>query len=96
MKQIIARVDDELAEALKRRSRESGESVNAYLNRLLRVALSTGGPGSSERQLWKANLLAKGLAVSQPPAKVPADWPPTWSTPAGYAAQLVSEERDER
>ncbi|HUY61388.1 MAG TPA: hypothetical protein VMW49_05880, partial [Candidatus Dormibacteraeota bacterium] len=68
MKQIITRVDDEVAEALKCQARRSGESVNSYMNRLLRVAV---GDLSSPRQLWKAAAVADGrlLDRGRPPGR---------------------------
>ena len=98
MKQIITRVEDELADALKRQAGRAGESVNSYVNRLLRVAVV--GPGSP-RQIWKAAAVADGRLASR---GAPAGRPHRWNlkletavaTPAGYAAELVSGERDER
>ena len=98
MRQIITRVDDELAEALKQQAGNSGESVNSYVNRLLRVAVV--GPGS-HRQMWKAAAMADGRLVDRPPRTGrPRRWAmdlrTTVTTTAGYAARLVSAERDER
>ncbi len=98
MKQIITRVDEELAEALRRRAAEAGESVNSYVTRLLRVAVE--GPHSS-RQMWKAAAIANGFVMERParrhgPRKSGKDLQTTIATPAGYAAGLVSAERDER
>jgi plasmid stability protein len=98
MKQIITRVDEELAEALKERAAEAGESVNSYVTRLLRAAVA--GPDSPRRR-WKAAAIANGFVMSR---SDPADGPASWelhlktdvTTPAGYAAGLVSSERDER
>jgi plasmid stability protein len=91
------RVEDDLAEALKQRASRSGQSVNRYVNRLLRLAVSAGGP-PSDRQLWKAAAIANHALVSRPAVRSdapPAGSPPV-STPAGYAARLVSQERDDR
>src|SRR5712692_7019462 len=102
VKQIITRVDDELAEALKRRAQRSGESVNSYVNRLLRVAVAgSGGGHASSRQMWKAAALADGRLAGRAPQPVRRG---TWAmdvgtpvtTPAGYAGEVVSRERDER
>jgi len=98
VKQIITRMDDELADALKRQAGRAGESVNSYVNRLLRVAVA--GPGSP-RQMWKAAAVADGrLAARGVGAGRPRRWAlkleTTVETPAGYAAELVSAERDER
>lgn len=98
MKQIITRVDDELADALKRQARRTGESMNSYVNRLLRVAVA--GPGSS-RQMWKAAAIADGRLSPRPS---PTGRPPRWTmdlrtsvtTRAGYASDIVSAEREER
>ena len=98
MKQIITRVDEDLATALKSRAAESGESVNSYVTRLLRVAVA--GPNSS-RQMWKAAAIANGFVMARParrfaPRRSGKHMPSAISTPAGYAAGLVSDERDER
>jgi hypothetical protein len=98
MRQIITRVDEELADAVKREAGRIGESVNSYITRLLRVAVT--GPGSS-RHLWKAAALADGrLARREGESPTSRHWaldlgtPVT--TPAGYAADLVSGDREER
>lgn len=104
MKQIITRLDDELAQALKDRARSSGESVNAYVNRLLRAAVV--GP-DSPRQRWKAAAIASGLLMDVPARRrsgTDRDWNIDFTakllggvkTPAGYASDLVSKDRDER
>lgn len=98
MRQIITRVDDELADALKRQAGRAGESVNSYVNRLLRIAVA--GPGAP-RQMWKAAAVADGRLL---PRGAPTGRPHRWDlkletavkTPAGYAAELVSGDRDER
>ena len=96
MKQIITRVDDELAEALKRKARQSGQSVNGYLNRLLRLAV-VDTTAASNRQLQKAAALADGRLLSRPaPASQGKSEPVNVRTPAGYAGRLVTEERDSR
>ena len=41
MKQIITRIEEDLAEALKQRAAEAGESVNSYVTRLLEAPLGT-------------------------------------------------------
>ncbi len=64
VKQIITRVDDDLALRLKERASRSGESVNSYVNRLLRVAV-VGSEGP--RQIWKAAAIASGLLVGGRP-----------------------------
>jgi plasmid stability protein len=98
VKQIITRVDDEVAEALKCQARRSGESVNAYMNRLLRVVV---GDLSSSRQMWKAAAVADGRLMERGPqagrTRLPRDLSlkTVVSTPAGYASRVVSEERDE-
>ncbi len=98
MKQIITRVDDELADALKHQAGRTGESVNSYVNRLLRVAVV--GP-DSPRQMWKAAAMADGrLTPRTPRTGRPRRWAldlmTTVTTRAGYASDLVSAERDER
>lgn len=88
MKQIITRVDESLAEAVKKHAALTGESVNAYVTRLLGAAV--GG-----RQAWKSDAISAGRLMSRaarpsPPARA------TVSTAPGYASDLVSSERDER
>lgn len=98
---MITRLDDDLADALKRRARTSGESVNGYVTRLLRAAL--GAPSAapaSARQMWKAAALAdgrlvkRGLSTARSAGCVP--YLPGSVTPAGYAVQALSDERDDR
>jgi len=98
MKQIITRVDDELAVALKGRAAMAGESVNTYVTRLLRVAVA--GPDSS-RQMRKAAAIADGRVMARPdPPEGPAPWrldlKTAVTTPAGYAAGLLDDDRDQR
>jgi len=62
MKQIITRVDDDLADALKHQASRTGESVNSYLNRLLRIAVT--GPGTPRHQ-WKAAAISNGRLMSR-------------------------------
>ena len=71
---------------------------NSYVTRLLRVAVA--GPNSS-RQMWKAAAIANGFVMARPtrrfaPRRSGKHMPSAISTPAGYAAGLVSDERDER
>jgi plasmid stability protein len=88
VKQLITRVDEALAEAVKERAALTGESVNAYVTRLLRAAI--GG-----RQAWKSEAIAAGRLI--PRASHPSPHPrATVSTAPGYASALVSSERDER
>jgi len=99
MKQIITRVDDELADAIKRRARRSGESVNSFVNRLLRTAVAgVGVTADSPRQLWKVAALTDGRLVRRGTRAVGArrGTPPKVTTPAGYVSGAVSRERDER
>jgi len=98
MKQIITRVDDDLAEALKHQASRSGESVNSYLNRLLRTAVA--GP-STPRHEWKVAAIANGLLISrknlQSRSRNRAKRSGTkLHTPSGYASSTVSNDRDER
>jgi hypothetical protein len=88
MKQLITRVDEGLAEAVKPHAALSGESVNAYVTRLLRAAV--GG-----RRAWKSDAIVAGRLMSRKsrPSQHPS---PTVSTVPGYASGLVSSERDER
>ena len=98
MKQIITRVDDDLADALKHQASRTGESVNSYLNRLLRTAVT--GPGTPRHE-WKAAAISNGRLMSRkeltsrsgdraqrPDTKI--------RTPSGYASNTVSDDRDER
>lgn len=98
MKQIITRMDDGLADALKRQAGQAGESVNAYVNRLLRLAVA--GPGSP-RQMWKAAAVADGRLVPRGartgrPRRWALDLRTPVTTRAGYAGEMVSREREER
>ncbi|MHB8293131.1 MAG: hypothetical protein ACYDH5_00540 [Acidimicrobiales bacterium] len=97
MKQIITRVDDELAHDLKRQAGQAGESVNSYVNRLLRLAVL--GPGSG-RQMWKAAAVADGRLVARGARGGRSRWTldarTKISTRAGYAAEIVSGGREER
>lgn len=91
-------MEDELADALKRQAGRIGESVNSYVNRLLRIAV--GGPGSP-RQMWKAAAIADGRLTSRGtrsgrPRRSALDLATTVRTGAGYAREMLSQERDER
>jgi plasmid stability protein len=96
MKQIITRVDDDLAAALKERAHRAGVSVNSYVTSLLRAVTYGQEQPPTARDIWKAAALAdgrlvrRGVVARRPPLR------PNISTPAGYAADLVSRERDER
>lgn len=96
MKQIITRVDDDLAAALKERARRTGVSVNAYVTSVLRAVTSGQEQPPSARQVWKAAALADGRLVRRGVLARRPRVRPNISTPAGYAADLVSRERDER
>lgn len=88
MKQLITRVDETLAEAVKQRAALSGESVNAYVTRLLRSAVEG-------RQSWKSEALAAGRLATR--GSVSSSGPGVVvTTPAGYASLIVSSDRDER
>jgi len=88
MRQLITRVPESLAEAVKERAALTGESVNAYVTRLLIAAV--GG-----RQPWKSEVMTAGRLTSR--ASRPTPQPrATVSTAPGYASALVSAERDER
>ncbi len=88
MKQLITRVDETLAEAVKQHAALTGESVNAYITRLLGTAVSG-------RQAWKNEAITAGRLISRAPRPAPLTRPTT-STAPGYASALVSAERDER
>lgn len=98
MKPIITRVDGELASALKRQRVRTGESVNAYVNRLLRVAVV--GP-DSPRHMWKAaavvdgRLMPRGMQTGRPRSWT-MDFKTAVNTRADYAAEMVSTGRKER
>ena len=96
MKQIITRVDEELARALKEQAAHAGESVNSYVTRMLRTVTAS-SPASAGRAVWKAAALADGrLAQRGLHRKALADPSARLSTPAGYAADLVAQERQDR
>ncbi len=88
MKQLITRVDESLAEAVKERAALTGESVNTYITRLLNEAVRG-------RQTWKSEAIAAGRLISRTPVATPVPGAAV-STPPGYASALVSSERDER
>lgn len=88
VKQLITRVNESLAQALKEHATLTGESVNAYVTRLLSAAV--GG-----RQAWKSEAIAAGRLMSRASRRSPQPHA-TVSTTPGYASALVSSERDER
>jgi plasmid stability protein len=98
MKQIITRVDDDLADALRQHASRTGESVNSYVNRLLRVAVV--GPGTPRHE-WKVAAISNGRLMSRKnltgrtrkQAKTPGS---KIHTPSGYARSAVSDDRDDR
>ena len=98
MRQIITRVEDDLADALKHQASRTGESVNSYLNRLLRAAVA--GPGTPRHE-WKVVAIANGRLMSRtsPTSKSRNRAKGTSTklrTPSGYASDAVSEDRDDR
>ena len=96
MKQIITRVDEHLARALKEQAARAGESVNSYVTRMLRTVTAS-SPASAGRSMWKATALADGrLARRGLHRKAVADLPLAVRTPAGYAADLVARDREDR
>lgn len=88
MKQLITRVDESLAAAVKERAALTGESVNAYVTRLLSAAVWG-------RATWKTEAIGAGRLISRTPVPSPRPHAAV-STPPGYASALVSSERDER
>ncbi|MGH9109064.1 MAG: hypothetical protein ACRDY3_06305 [Acidimicrobiales bacterium] len=100
MRQLITRVDDELADAVRRQAQRTGQSVNAFVNRLLRVAVTARGPGPSTRQMWKAAAVADGRLAERGRRGGRSGWEmradAAARTPPGYAARVVREARDER
>lgn len=88
MKQLITRVQESLAEAVKEHAALTGESVNAYVTRLLTAAV--GG-----RESWKSEAISAGRLMSRTSRPTP-HLRATVSTAPGYASALVSSERDER
>lgn len=88
MKQLMTRVDERLAMAVKRRAAMEGESVNSFVTRVLNDAV--GG-----RESFKRDAIASGRLTSRPGAAC-APSEAAVSTPAGYAAGLVSADRDAR
>jgi len=77
---------------------DPSESVNAYVNRLLRAAVV--GPGSL-RHMWKAaavvdgRLMPRGMLTGRPRSWA-LDFKTAVNTRAGYAAEMVSTGREER
>jgi len=93
MKQIITRVDDDLAAALKHQASRTGESVNSYLNRLLRAAVT--GPGTPRHE-WKVAAISNGRLMSRKNQNSRTKRTDTeLYTPSGYASDAVSDDRDE-
>lgn len=99
VRQLITRVDDELAEAVRQQAQRTGQSVNAYVTRLLRVAVTAPAPATSDRQMWRAAALADGRLTRRGIDATPRGWTSRFDTavqtPAGYASGLVAEDRDE-
>lgn len=97
MRQIITRVDDDLADALKRQASRAGESVNSYLTRLLRAAVSG---AVTPRHEWKTVAIANGRLLSResgvPMSRKRKTLSREIQTPSGYARDVVSDERRER
>lgn len=88
MKQLITRVQEPLARAVKEHAALAGMSVNAYITELLVAAVEG-------RESWKRDAIAAGRLVSRPSPATPTR-EATVTTPPGYASTLVSSERDER
>lgn len=68
MRQLIARIDDQLHEDLKSRAATQGRSVNALVNEILHQAV----PPSDPRAELRARIRAAGLEVRFPPSARPA------------------------
>lgn len=69
MRQLIARIDDDLHGRLKRRAAVEGRSVNAMVSDILRRAVVT----HDERELVRARMRALGrLAYVPRPRRVPS------------------------
>ena len=69
MRQLIARIDDDLHSRLKRRAAVEGRSVNAMVSDILRRAVVT----HDERELVRARMRALGrLAYVPRPKKAPS------------------------
>lgn len=69
MRQLIARIDDDLHSRLKRRAAVEGRSVNAMVSDILRRAVVT----HDERELVRARMRALGLLAYVPrPKRVPS------------------------
>lgn len=86
VKQLITRIDEDLADAIKQHATLAGESVNAYVTRVLEAAVAG-------RRAWKREALAQGRLAARKPARGPR---PHVTTPAGYGSELVSADRAER
>ena len=63
MKQLIARIDDDLHASLKRRAAAEGRSLNALVTELLEA----GAPHADARALVRARAKALGLLAEYPP-----------------------------
>jgi antitoxin FitA len=69
MRQLIARIDDELHEHLKRRAEDQGRSVNALVTEILRAAISP----PDARTRVRDRLERHGLRiVPRTPGRVPS------------------------
>jgi plasmid stability protein len=69
MRQLIARIDDELHENLKRRAADQGRSVNALVTEILRAAISP----PDARTRVRDRLERHGLRiVPRTPGRVPS------------------------
>lgn len=88
MKQLITRVQEPLAQAVKEHAALAGMSVNAYITELLVAAVEG-------RASWKRDAIAAGRLVSRSSPST-SSRAATVTTPPGYASTLVSSERDER
>ena len=66
MKQLIARIDDDLHANLKRRAAAEGRSMNALVTELL-----SAGPPMDERARLRARAKALGLLREFPPPQGP-------------------------
>ncbi|MGH2520540.1 MAG: toxin-antitoxin system HicB family antitoxin, partial [Chloroflexota bacterium] len=53
MKQLITRIDDSLAEAIREAAADAGQSVNAYITKLLEVNVESRRPASTVRSVWR-------------------------------------------
>lgn len=99
MRQITLRLDEDLADGMKREAQARDESVNAYASRVLRAAVDPEF-GGSEVERMRARFAAAGIL--SPPASRPTQRPDPEELEAARRAaargtplsDLIVQERD--